>query len=138
MGINNSLVIIDSYNASYESTVFGIEYLSNLKHSRKILIIGSLLELSEKSESIHRKIGKFINEKNNFEYIIAIGESTLYILDELNTSKIRCFHSFSYEEIVNFLRNLKIDSDTAVYIKGSGAMRLEIIALYLLSQLTEC
>lgn len=137
-GVNNSLVIIDSYNASYESTIFGIEYLSNLKQSRKILIIGSLLELSEKSESVHRSIGKFINEKNSFEYIIAIGESTLYILDELITSKIRCFHSFSYEEVVNFLRNLKIDSNTAVYIKGSGAMRLEIIALYLLSQLTEC
>lgn len=134
-GINNSLVIIDSYNASYESTVFGIEYLSNLKRSRKILIIGSLLELLDKSECIHREIGRLINSKNSIDYIIAIGEATLYILDELTSSTIKYFHTFSYEEVIKFLGKMKIDSDTAIYIKGSGAMRLELITPYLLSEL---
>ncbi len=136
-GINDATVIVDSYNASQISTSYGIEYLSAHRKSKKILVLGSLLELAQTSENTHRHLGKLIKELGNISVVLCLGEATLYVLDELVETPILCKHTYSYEHAVSFLKELKIDKDTVIYIKGSGAMRMEIIALHLLSENTK-
>lgn len=134
-GINGSEIIIDSYNASFISMKQGIEYVLKSSKSRKVLILGSMLELAEKTESEHRKLGRLINQSKEDFYIISFGEAAMYIVSELeNISSERKYCAFTYEDIVEFLDTISIDHNTIVFIKGSGAMRLEIIAPYLLAK----
>ena len=129
-GKNNSKIIVDSYNASYLSVIDGIERVSKLKMNRKILVLGSLLELSNKSEEIHKEIGKYLNRKNIFDYILFIGEATLYSMNELrNNETVIIGHVYSYERAMSLLNNIPFDENTVMYFKGSGAMRLELLAM---------
>lgn len=130
IGKNNSKVIVDSYNASYLSVISGIEKISQLKIDKKILVLGSLLELSDKSETIHKEIGKYLNSINCFDYILFIGEATLYTMNELrNNEKVIAGHVYSYERAMSLLNLIPIDENTVLYFKGSGAMRLELLAI---------
>ena len=45
-------VINDSYNASYDSIKASLEYLKALKGSRKIAVLGDMLELGEYTQKI--------------------------------------------------------------------------------------
>lgn len=137
-GINGSLILLDSYNGNFDAACSGITYLIELKKRRKILILGSLLELSHETERLHRELGRFISASYQIDSIILMGEATLYTYDELRKSnhfsEEQITHSFSYEKIVEKLSSLNLDDDTVVYIKGSGTMRMELIAPYCLSE----
>ncbi|MGB7603946.1 MAG: UDP-N-acetylmuramoyl-tripeptide--D-alanyl-D-alanine ligase [Lutisporaceae bacterium] len=132
-GINNSLVISDSYNANSLSMSHGIEYVLSLGNKNKILILGSMLELADYTEEEHRKIGRLIYDKEC--KLITIGEAATYIADEaiklgMPKNNIKVF--FSFEQIVNYLQGVEISDEDVFYIKGSGKMRLELITVYLL------
>jgi len=134
-GKNDSTILIDSYNASFDSTINGIDYLTKLNVRRRILVIGSLLELASDCENIHRKLGLYIDNTANIDYLICFGDETLYIIDQIQSKNIQIFHSFSYDEVIQFIESIGFDSSTAVYIKGSGAMRMEIIGLHCLANM---
>lgn len=134
-GINGSQVIVDSYNANFISMCQGIEYVSKLHKSKKILILGSMLELAEKTESEHRKLGQFINKLKQEFYIITLGEAAMYItVDLVNIPSEKIYNTFTYEDIVDVVERLSIDDDTVIFLKGSGAMRMEMVSPYLLSK----
>lgn len=133
-GINGAIVIVDTYNASYESTIFGIHYLSEHKRKHKVLILGQLLELGEESEETHRIIGKYLNQENRINNVILFGEATLYVMDELKRDSINCKHVYTYDGALKYINNMSLSNDTIIYIKGSGSNRLEILAMQLISK----
>ena len=135
LGVNDSQIIVDSYNANIKSMLQGIEYVHNVNKKKKILVLGSMLELGDKTEILHRQVGKYINDcKDNF-IIITFGEAATFISYEIKCiERKNIYNVYSYDEIVSVLENIEIDSETIVYIKGSGGMRLELIAPYLLSK----
>ena len=49
-------VIDDSYNASYETMVNALKVLSNFSCSRKVAVLGSMVELGEWSETLHASL----------------------------------------------------------------------------------
>lgn len=129
-GKNNSKIIVDSYNASYLSVKYGIDRVSKMDMNKKVLVLGSLLELYDKSESIHRELGKYLNRTNVFDYIVFIGEATLYSMNELrDNEKVNMGHVYSYEKALSMLKTIPLDEKTVMYFKGSGAMRLELLAM---------
>lgn len=133
-GINGSQIIIDSYNANFISMEQGIKYVSKSSRNKKILILGSMLELADKTESEHRALGRLINSMNKQFYIITVGEAAMYIIPELKNIPLNNIYcTFTYEDVIDIIHKLLIDEDTIVFMKGSGAMRLELIAPYLLS-----
>lgn len=130
VGRNKSKIIVDSYNASYASVVYGVKRISNLKMENKILVLGSLLELYDRAETVHKELGKFLNTINVFDYILFIGEATLYTMNELRDNpKVKTDHVYSYERAMTFLKAIALDENTVIYFKGSGAMRLELLAM---------
>ena len=134
-GFNNSLVIMDSYNASTYSVKAGLDYLTNLKYSKKIVVLGSLLELGEKTEAQHKEIGKYIEEKTNITHLVTLGEAAMYVAEEIKRLKpSRIFSSYDYQSVLDYLLQVEIDESTAIYFKGSGAMRMEILVPYFLAK----
>lgn len=134
-GINESFVIVDSYNANANSVINGLEYVKGLNsYKTKIIILGSLLELGDKTESEHVKVGKYINDFCDFNYLITLGEGATYIAKQIKNGVSQVKSFFEYEDIVDFINNnISIDSSTVIYLKGSGGMRMEVLAPYFLS-----
>lgn len=132
-GINNSTVIIDSYNASRLSMENSISYACSINKKKHILILGSMLELAECTKEEHEKLGRFINKLSNVDYLLSIGEAMLYLNKEITSlKKGHIYHCFSYEKMLTFIDNLEIDNDTVILVKGSGSMRMELIGMNLL------
>lgn len=136
LGKNNCKVVLDSYNASYLSMQHGINKVcKNSQHNEIILILGSMLELDNKAEEFHRAIAKEIQKHKNITNVFLLGESMLYTYFELKKTLVhaKIVHSFNYETIIEELLKVSLNKNTVVYIKGSGSMRMELFAPYVLA-----
>lgn len=133
-GINGALIIDDSYNANSTSMINGLEYINNLKRfNNKIVILGSLLELEKETENEHIKVGNYIIKNCDFSILITLGEGASYIANQVRKYGICVESFFDYEDILDYVNNISVNETTVVYIKGSGGMRMELIAMQFLS-----
>jgi len=72
-GINNSVIVDDSYNSSPEATVKAIESIAKFKKGKRvILVLGSMNELGDYSEKAHKKVGIKAGEIANI--LITVGD----------------------------------------------------------------
>lgn len=134
-GLNNSLVIVDSYNASYCSVKGGLDYLTTLQYKKKIVVLGSMMELGDKTEIEHKKIGKYIEKYCDLTHLITLGEAAMYIAKEVKSIPNNNLYSvYDYEDVINILMGISIDESTVLYFKGSGAMRMEFLVPYVLAE----
>lgn len=76
---NGFYILDDSYNASYDSVIAAIDLLNTVdSYSQKNVLLGDILELGDKSEEIHKTIGKAIAEYN-FDNLFIIGNFAHHI-----------------------------------------------------------
>ena len=128
---NNLTVINDTYNASYDSMKSGIEYLKGLNNSKKVAILGDMLELGEYSEELHRKVGKCL-ANNKIDIVITIGKESKYIADEARINGVRnVYICNNNQDAIKLLKNDIALSDMAILIKASRGMRLEEVYNYI-------
>jgi len=128
---NNLTVINDTYNASYDSMKSGIEYLKGLNNSKKVAILGDMLELGEYSEELHRKVGKCLAD-NKINMLITIGENAKYIADEAKVDGVKeVYVCADNKEAIDVIKNSLILSDMAILIKASRGMKLEEVYRYI-------
>ncbi len=126
-GINNSMIIDDTFNASLESTESAIDSLSNIKAMRKIAILGDILELGKISDEGHEKIVKKIASKK-IDFVIFVGDNFKihkdillekdFILDE---NLFFCDSPIIAKRIIYG----KIRKNDLILVKGSQGMRME-------------
>jgi UDP-N-acetylmuramoyl-tripeptide--D-alanyl-D-alanine ligase len=131
LGINNSLIIDDSYNASPESVILAIESISSLKN--KILVLGDILEIGEHIKQASVDIAAKII-KNNFSQVITKGDIALIINRELlaqGYSQEKLHHFTNTNLAISYLKK-QLDDKQALLIKGSQGARMEIIVKALL------
>lgn len=125
--INNTVIIDDCYNASFESIIGGMNLLKNYDLD-KIIIIGDVLELGDKSKIIHKKIGKILKKINGL--VILVGNEVRYAYHkEFILTK-------DYNGAIDYLKNINLDNKV-IYLKGSRRMKLEEIKVYIESMLAD-
>lgn len=124
---NNTTIIDDCYNASFESIVSGLSLLKNYEEE-KIIIIGDVLELGKHSKTIHKKIGKCLEEQEGL--IILVGKEVKYIRNKNFIMKE------SYLQTIDYLKNINLDNKV-IYLKGSRRMRLEEVKNYIEERITD-
>ncbi len=125
---NKSFTLIDeSYNSNPESLMQAIQNLHNYKisNSRKICIIGDMLELGKMSKTHHKNIIKIIL-KTELKTIITVGNYTKVIFDNLPESFLK-FHFNTYENVFNKLLRI-IKNKDIIMIKGSNSINLHLIS----------
>ena len=113
-------IINDCYNANLDSMKSSVKYLGSLNNTRKIAILGDMLELGSYSENLHRELGRFINE-NNIDVVITVGEFSKYINEELKIKE----NSYNYtnnEDALEKIKNIIKEGDT-ILIKSSLGMK---------------
>ncbi len=114
----NNTLICDSYNANPTSMYLALESFSGIHAERKLVILGDMLELGEKSEEEHYKI---LNELLSFkvENALLVGPVFQKVSSE---SGFKSFQNVAM--LVEFLKSESVKGN-AILIKGSRGMGLE-------------
>ncbi|MEI6296458.1 MAG: UDP-N-acetylmuramoyl-tripeptide--D-alanyl-D-alanine ligase [bacterium] len=125
-GINDSLIIDDTYNSSPVALEMALQSFSEIKNrGRKIAILGDMLELGEHSEKAHKKIGKMIPETCGV--LIVVGEKAKLFADGALSAGMKYEHIHYFKDSVlagEFAKKF-IEKGDAVLIKGSQGIRME-------------
>ena len=119
----NFKLIDESYNANPLSVKNAIENFDSIKKEKfkKYLLLGDMLELGKKSESLHKNLSKVINNSDiDKVYIKGINTLTTY----KNLSKKKRGNIFQQEEDMDFTLNNIIANNDYLMIKGSNATGL--------------
>lgn len=131
-GTNGVKIINDAYNASPTSMNAAIELVSNLDgFSRKILVLGDMLELGPAEEQYHYQIGQSLDSEK-IDYVFTYGKLGAYIgegaLEVLGGDRVYRFTDKN--ELAKKLTEVAT-SDTLVLIKASRGMKLEEVVKFL-------
>ena len=124
-GINNSLIIDDTFNSNPVSAVSALETLQKLDMMRRIAVFGDMLELGEYCEAGHQEIGKLAAK--SADLLFTYGKRGKFISEQAKKSGMKEDQIFHFDNLNDLSKSLKntIKSTDAVLIKGSRAMRME-------------
>ena len=115
-GINNSIIIDDTYNSSPDALREGLNTLASLQVSgKRIAVIGDMMELGNFSAEEHRKAG--IQAIQSSDILVTVGPRAKVMSDKsisFNTST----------EAGEYLKTI-INEGDVVYVKGSQSIRME-------------
>jgi UDP-N-acetylmuramoyl-tripeptide--D-alanyl-D-alanine ligase len=126
-GIKRTLVIDDAYNASPLSMRSAIDTLKGLPASRKIAVLGDMLEIGKYTIEAHENIGSRIADVA--DVLVAVGARAKFIAESARTAgmKKESIHSFeTAEDAIQPLMTLMKKGDI-VLVKGSHAMGLDAV-----------
>jgi UDP-N-acetylmuramoyl-tripeptide--D-alanyl-D-alanine ligase len=113
-------IICDSYNANPESMRKSIESFGELKADKKLIVLGDMLELGDKSQDEHMSLLKTLNNQG-IDKVVLVGP----VFKSLCTGfGYRAFRSS--EEFCDYLRTKPIKGHH-ILVKGSRGMMLEKI-----------
>ncbi len=119
----NFKLIDESYNANPLSVKNAIQNFDSIKKEKfkKYLLLGDMLELGNKSETLHKKLSKVINN-SDIDKVFIKGIKTLTTYKNLSEKKRG--NIFQQEEDVDFTLNNIIANNDYLMIKGSNATGL--------------
>ncbi len=125
-GINSSVIIDDTYNASpvaMEEGFYTIKHLAVL--GKKIAIIGDMLELGKFSLDEHERLGSIAADVFDFVCLVGIRASDMKntLLQKGFAKDNVCVFETAKEAGVHMKD--KISEGDIVYVKGSQGMRME-------------
>ena len=110
-------IIDSSYNSSFKPLSLLIEEYNKINHSKKVLIIGDMLELGEKSHFFHNQIIKIV-DNNEYYKVFFVGENFYKFIN-----KKYCFYK-NIESLIDDL-NLEDLEYSLILVKGSYSVNLK-------------
>jgi UDP-N-acetylmuramoyl-tripeptide--D-alanyl-D-alanine ligase len=117
-------VINDSYNANPDSMLAAIDVLMDIPASRKIAVLGDMLELGEESRRLHREVG-LEAAIMGVDAIFATGSESVAMAEAAQANAhIIVRHFPSHEALWTSLRNFVRPGDLFL-VKGSRGMHME-------------
>ncbi len=126
---NGVSFIVDCYNANPSSMKSAIAYLVDMSEaSKRVAIVGDMLELGGYSKRLHRELGKDL-VKAGVKKLIAVGEFAVDVAGaamEAGISGKRVFTAENSEQAVQIVKNEILEGDM-VLLKGSRGIHLEIL-----------
>ena len=123
----NITIIDDSYNANYDSMSYAIKYLSSL-NGRLIAVLGTMNELGEYSQDLHRKLGKLVCEEK-IDVLITVGNDAKYINEEAINEGFdarKSYHFDNNNDAINLLKEILKNGDD-VLVKASNSLNFKDI-----------
>ncbi len=121
-GVNETIVIDDSYNSSPRALSVGLDIFNKLScNGRKIAVLGDMRELGDESESEHKKAG--VKVAGIADILLTIGEESKKLKDEALKSGMNKENVFEFgynesQKAGNFLAGILKVGD-CIFVKGS-------------------
>ena len=123
----NITIIDDSYNANFDSMSYAIKYLGSLT-GRNIAVLGTMRELGDYTEDLHKKIGNLV-EKEKIDILITVGEDSDFINEgakDAGFNKDNSYHFTNNLDAINFINSIKSDNDN-ILVKASNSLNFKEI-----------
>ncbi|HEY5464716.1 MAG TPA: UDP-N-acetylmuramoyl-tripeptide--D-alanyl-D-alanine ligase [Hanamia sp.] len=113
---DSNTIVLDAYNANPGSMKAAIENFANMKGDKKVLLLGSMMELGDDSEKEHAAILSLIDQ-HKWYAVVLVGKN----FKEIKNNYINCENSLQARDWykTSHLQNAKI------LIKGSRSMKME-------------
>lgn len=127
-GINDSVIIDDSYNSSPTAATEALNTLKNIKvGGRKIAVLGDMMELGSHSAKEHIKIGRLAGQFADI--LITIGVRARYIAQGAIEAKMKKKDIFQLNDSDSAGEKLKefLNKEDIILVKGSQSVRTEKI-----------
>lgn len=123
----NITIINDVYNASVDSMQSSLEILKNISATRRIAVLGSMLELGDYSKELHEQVGTFV-VKNNIDILITIGSDAKWIEEKAKELGMKEAYTFETNlDAISFLKQ-NIKANDAILLKASNSLKfIEIV-----------
>ena len=115
---DSNTIILDAYNANPGSMKAAIENFANMKSDKKVLLLGSMMELGIESEKEHAAIVSLIDQ-HKWYAVVLVGQN----FKEIKQNYINCENSMQARDWLK-KENLK---DVHILIKGSRSMKMEMV-----------
>ncbi len=119
--------IVDCYNANPESVRLGLQSFDTLKSSgRRVLILGDMLELGEKSETYHRELGHSL-AGFRADLVVLVGPLSEATRDAALKAGIPAAVLHHYADSTSCAADIRrlVKAGDLVYLKGSRGIGLE-------------
>ena len=126
-GINGSVIIDDTYNSSPTAAFAALETLQNINATRRIAVLGDMLELGKYSTDQHQKLGVYAAHCAEILYTVGFrSKATAESAHQNGMPKesIRIYEMKEAERAGTDLRNELKEGDV-VLVKGSQGIRME-------------
>ncbi len=124
-------VVDDSYNANPSSMAAAIEALCLVEDSRRVLVMGDMLELGTRSAALHRQMVQQAID-SGVDVLVAVGKATVSAVSALELSltgpRVCCCSDADAAGTV--ISELLAPGDT-VWVKASRAMGLDRVLGYI-------
>lgn len=136
-GIKRTVIIDDTYNASPQSCLAAIEFISRIKTSEpfsKVAVMGDMLELGALSEESHKEVGRAL-ARAGFSLVVTCGERSRGIghgAVEAGLPHEVVFHFSDNSEAGRFAQE-RIKKGDLILVKGSQGARMERVVKELMA-----
>ncbi len=123
-GINNCLIIDDTYNAAPLAMISALETLRSLKIKRKIAVLGDMLELGKYTLEAHQKVGQLAAK--SVHLLFTVGEKAKIISETASKFglKNKTLHFDKLNDLILALKKEVKEGDVILF-KASQGVRLE-------------
>ncbi len=124
----------DAYNANPESALAAIDTFTSVYRnapgvSRRVMVLGEMLELGEQAPDLHREVGDAIAKAGVFDLVVLVGQLAMYAGERLSRSlppdRVAPFSNAEGANATEIARLLR--PGDAVLLKGSRRVGLEKI-----------
>jgi len=122
-----ALLLDDTYNASPDSMLAALSLLSEVSGSRKIAVLGDMLELGQYERDSHHMIGT--RAAQVADVILTLGERAHMYAEAARRAETRVPRILEFSEsagVVDWLQDNLSDADVAL-VKGSHGLRMDRI-----------
>jgi len=129
------LLIDDTVNANPESVKSAIDVMERLgENKKKIVVLGSMLELGEYTQDAHLEVGKYLAEKQISDIYI-YGAETKWIKEGAVKSGFSSdrIHYFESRDLLHEVLMNEVAEKSVILVKGSAAMKMSMTVDFLKS-----
>jgi UDP-N-acetylmuramoyl-tripeptide--D-alanyl-D-alanine ligase len=125
-GMNNSTILDDHYNSNPKSSFAALALLEELEATRKIAVLGDMLELGDFEEEGHRLVGGRVVDI--VDMLFTLGPRARIIADEarLHSETLQIASFDDKAELVSALQAV-IQPGDLILVKGSRGLKMETV-----------
>lgn len=119
--LGDFVLIDDCYNASKDSMIASLDLLYKLgKGKKKIAVLGSMLELGEFSDTLHREVGEHVKD---IDLLVTVGTEAEKIAEKAEATNI--IKVGTADAVIENLTDL---TGSVILLKGSHGIGLQKVA----------
>ena len=128
-------ILDDTYNANPQSVRAAINVLAASPSTRKVAVLGDMLELGPFAPALHEGIGECLGQ-NNIPCLVAVGPMSGHTAKAAREAGVPEVYHFDRREDAEQVLSQVLREDCTVLVKASRGMRLEQLTQKLV-ELTE-